>query len=49
VPVEMMFLYPDKSGFHGFLASMPADGDALILGYATEATTELVFHAGEVA
>jgi hypothetical protein len=47
--VQATFLYPDGSGFNGHLANMPADGDALTLGYAAQTTTDLVFHSGAVA
>lgn len=48
-PVQAIFLYPDGSGFNGQLANTPADGDALILGYAAQTTTDLVFQSGAVA
>lgn len=49
VPVQGIFTNPDGSGFSGYLATMPNDGDALAVGYAAPATTDLVFHPGAVA
>lgn len=49
VPVQGIFLYPDSSGFAGYLASTPDDGDTLALGYAELTVTDLAFHSGGVA
>jgi hypothetical protein len=46
VPVELIVQWPDGNGFLGFLASIPADGDVLSVGYEELAPTPVVFHAG---
>ena len=44
-PVEELFVAPDGSGFAGFLATTPNDGDRLFVRYAdeTEFPTNIVF------
>lgn len=44
VPVEMIIQWPD--GFTGFLATEPADGDVLSVGYEELAPTPVVYHTG---
>ena len=49
VPVQSIFLYPDASGFTGLLATLPADGAVLSVGYGQLAPTDVVYHTGAVA
>lgn len=49
VPVQGIFLYPDSSGFAGYLASTPNDGDSLSLGFDQVTVTDLAFQPGDVA
>ncbi|MGD0452777.1 MAG: hypothetical protein ABSB69_04210 [Solirubrobacteraceae bacterium] len=49
VPVQGILLDPDGSGFSGYLASTPADGDALAIGFAQLTATDLLYHPGAVA
>ena len=49
VAVQGIVTNPDGSGFSGYLATTPNDGDALAVGYAAPAITDLVFHPGAVA
>ncbi len=49
VPVQGVVLDPDGSGFSGYLATTPADGDALAIGFAQLNVTDLLYHAGDVA
>lgn len=49
VTIEGIFLLPDGSGFAGYLASTPNDGDALSVGYSVLTVTDLLFHPGDVA
>jgi hypothetical protein len=47
--VQGIFLNPDGSGFSGFLAQMPTDGDVLSIGFEKLTPTALAYHPGEVA
>ena len=49
VVVQAIFLFPDGSGFSGYLASTPNDGDALSLGFAALTATDLVYQSSAVA
>jgi hypothetical protein len=49
IPVQGIFLFPDSSGFAGYLATTPNDGDALSLGFIQPTVTNLVFHPADVA
>jgi hypothetical protein len=49
IPVQGIFTNPDGSGFSGYLATTPNEGDALSVGYAATAATDLAFHSGAVA
>jgi hypothetical protein len=48
VSIEGVFLFPDGSGFAGYLASTPNDGDTLSMGYSQLTPTDLAFHPGNV-
>jgi hypothetical protein len=49
VMVEAILPFPDGSGFSGYLATTPNDGDVLSFGFAVSTVTELAYHPGEVA
>jgi hypothetical protein len=49
VAAEAILLFPDGSGFSGYLARMPNEGDALAIGFAQLAATDLVYHSGDIA
>ena len=49
VSVQGIITNPDGSGFSGYLATTPNDGDALSVGYAALSTTDLVFYPSAVA
>jgi hypothetical protein len=46
VPVELIVQSLDGNGFHGCLASTPAEGDVLSVGYEELVPTPVVFHVG---
>jgi hypothetical protein len=48
ITVQMIIQAPDGNGFTGFLATNPAEGDVLSVGYEDLAATPVVFHAGGV-
>jgi hypothetical protein len=45
VPVEAIYQSPAGDGFMGFLASVPADGAVLSIGYDELVPTAVVYHA----
>jgi hypothetical protein len=48
VAVQMIIQSPDGNGFIGFLATSPAEGDVLSIGYEDLSPTSVVFHGGGV-